>query len=199
MRWHPLIIRWCLSIYHTSPAAYRHIASKRNAFLVLPHVNTLKRYLNFTAPTTGFNPDVIQRLIVDSKLSTLKYHERNVSLLFDEMKIKSGLVYKRSSGKLIGFTEMGELNEELREFNSLCESSDETEREFASYVNVFMVRGISSRLCYSFGYHASLGFTADQLYPVVWEATRILEAIGFMVRVWVCSISYVETSFGSSS
>ena len=28
MRWYPLIFRWCLSIYQTSPAAYNHIASK---------------------------------------------------------------------------------------------------------------------------------------------------------------------------
>ena len=40
MRWHPLIVRWCLSIYHASPAAYRQIASKKNKFLVLPHVKT---------------------------------------------------------------------------------------------------------------------------------------------------------------
>ena len=35
------------------------------------------------------------------------------------------------------------------------------------------------------GYHASAGFTGDQLFPVVWEATRVLESIGFKVRNWV--------------
>ena len=45
-----------------------------------------------------------------------------------------------------------------------------------------MVRGICSR----FGHHASTGFTADQLFPLVLEATRILECIGFKVRAWVC-------------
>ena len=30
MRWHPLMMRWCLSIYHTSPAAYKHITSPIN-------------------------------------------------------------------------------------------------------------------------------------------------------------------------
>ena len=34
MRWHPLIIRWCLSIYQTSPAAYKHIASKQNIYCI---------------------------------------------------------------------------------------------------------------------------------------------------------------------
>ena len=72
MRWHPLIIRWCLSIYQSSPAAYRHIASKCDNFLVLPHINTLKKYINFTDPMIGFNPDIIKQLIKDSKLEVLE-------------------------------------------------------------------------------------------------------------------------------
>ena len=187
MRWHPLIIRWCLSIYHTSPAAYRQLASKGNKLIVLPHVNTLKKYINFTDPVTGFNPDIIEQLIQDSKLCGLDEFKKNVSLIYDEIKIKSGLVFKRSSGKLVGFTEMGEINEEIREFKSHCDAETaSTERAFASYVNVFMVRGICSNLCYTFGYHASIGFTASQLIPLVWEANGVLESIGFKVRAWVC-------------
>lgn len=95
MVWHPLIIRWCLSIYHTSPTAYRQLSSKHTKFMVLPHVNTLKKYINFTTPQTGFNPDVIERMIVDSKLKELKEYQKNVVICFDEMKIRSGLVYRR--------------------------------------------------------------------------------------------------------
>ena len=32
------------------------------------------------------------------------------------MKIKSGLVYSKSSGRVIGFTELGDMNNELNEF-----------------------------------------------------------------------------------
>ena len=88
-----------------------------------------------------------------------------MSLIFDEIKIKSGLVFRRSTGKLVGFTEMGELNEELRVLqDNLDVSKSSDERDFAKYVNVFMVRGIFSNLCYPFGYHASTGFNADQLF-----------------------------------
>ena len=72
-----------------------------------------------------------------------------------------------------------------KKFQNSCQN-DPDERQFASYVNVFMVRGICSNLCYPFGYHASTGFTADQLFPVVWEATYLLESMGFHVRTWVC-------------
>ena len=130
-------------------------------------MNTLKKYVNFTNASSGFNPDIISKLIEDSKINSLKEFEKNVSLIFDEIKIKSGLIYKKSSGKLIGFTEMGELNEEINEFQRGCdEGKSELDRQFSKYVNMFMVRGIFSNLCYPFGYHASVGFTADQLFPL---------------------------------
>ena len=38
------------------------------------------------------------------------------------MKIKSGLVYSKSSGTVIGFTELGNTNEELNEFDHAINS-----------------------------------------------------------------------------
>ena len=76
MRWHPLMIPWCLSIYHTSPAAFKHIPSKRNKFLVLPHVITLRKYINYTTPSSGFTKDIIQKTIIDSELSDLQENQK---------------------------------------------------------------------------------------------------------------------------
>ena len=59
MRWHPLIIRWCLSIYHSSPATYLKLSSKNLEFLNLLHISTLKKCSSFTSPSVGFNPDII--------------------------------------------------------------------------------------------------------------------------------------------
>jgi len=56
---------------------------------------TLKKYSNFTTSKSGFNPYIIQRLVAESDLENLAPHEKHVSLLFDEMKIKSDLVYQR--------------------------------------------------------------------------------------------------------
>ena len=96
MRWHPLIIRWCLSIYHKSPAAYKQLANRRINFLRLPHVNTLNKYSNFTQPQTGFNPDISKELVLDVGLEKLPYYKKNVVICHDEMKIKSNLVYSRT-------------------------------------------------------------------------------------------------------
>ena len=186
IRWHPLIIR-CLSIYQTSPAAYMHIARRQNKFIALPHINTLKKYIDFTDPMSSFNPNILDQILEDINFDGLKKHVKNVSIVFDEMKIQEGnLVYKKSTGKRIGYTEMGDLNEKISEFSVWCYSPEadtfNISKRIATYVNVFMVKGICSRLCTTFGHRASTGFTADQLFPLVWEATRILECVGFKMR-----------------
>ena len=55
--------------------------------------------------------DIIERLVAEIRLTEMKDHERNCTLLFDEMKIKSGLVFSRPTRKLIGFTEIRDINE----------------------------------------------------------------------------------------
>ena len=58
--------------------------------IFLPHKSTLLKYTGFTNMSTGYNYDVIKKFVDDIKLSALREHEKNVSLLFDETKIKSG-------------------------------------------------------------------------------------------------------------
>jgi len=184
MRWHPLIIRWCLSIYHTSPKAYRQMTSKKLQFIKLPHINTLKKFSSFTTPAAGFNVDIIQRLIVDSKIDEIPDYKKNVSIIFDEMRIKSDLVFRQSTGQLVGFTDLGDINNELRSFDAQV-SEDENRTDFATYILVYMVRGIFSNLIYPFGYFASLGFNAGELYPCTMLAIDVLDSIGFNVRALV--------------
>ena len=66
------------------------------------------------------------------------------------MKLQQGIVYKRSSGKLVGFCEMGDINQEIESFQARCvdkESSFLTiSKNIPKYVNVFMVRGIYKNL-----------------------------------------------------
>ena len=134
---------------------------------------------------TGFSPDIIKKLIKDSKLEILEEYQKNLSLLFDEMKVYSNLVYKKSAGEIVGFMEMGDINKAISQFHRKCEDSECLEsigKKVANYLNVCMVRGILSKLCY----HASIGFTGDQFFSLVWEPTQILEVIGFKLRVCVC-------------
>ena len=182
MRWHPLMIRWSLAIRHTSPAAYRQL--RNSGFLCLPCESTLSKFLNFTSPTSGFNVDIIKNLVSEANLSKEPEYKRNVSLVYDEMKISSKLVYSKSTGVLRGFLEGGDINDEMENFHRRIEGGD-VQRPLASYVNMFMVRGLFSSLAYAFGYFAGEGFNSGQLYPIVWSATEVLESVGFVVRCFV--------------
>ena len=83
---------------------YEHL--RQTGFIQLPHRTTLNQYTNFTDIGTGFNPDVIKRLHDDFKLNdeSVPPSHKICSLLFDEMKIKSGLIFsgKTRNIKLLG-------------------------------------------------------------------------------------------------
>ena len=119
----------------------------------------------------------------------MKEKDRHVLIAFDEMKIKSGLVYHKASGRLIGFTEMGDLNSEFSQFaQSTNESKSENlvfDRDLATHVNLYIVRGICSSLLYPFGYFATAGLTAHQLYFTTMEAIRVLTALNFKVCIFL--------------
>ena len=104
---------------------------KKSCFLKLPHKSTLLDYSIYATPQTGFNPEAIQKLYEEADLDNIREHERNVSLLFDEMKIHTELIYSKSTGKLIGFVEMGNINTEMEllERKCLAEKEDKSKEK----------------------------------------------------------------------
>lgn len=112
------------------------------------------------------------------------------------MKIKSKLVYSKSSGKLIGFTELGALNDEFKTYQaSFGEDETSVNQEFATHVNVFLVRGIFTSLIYPFGYFATSGITASQLYSCAMDAVGVLASIGLETRALVSDGAAVNRKF----
>ena len=91
VRYHPMIIRYCLSLVAKSPACYEEL--RRSKILKLPSQRTLRDYKNCIRPHTGFQEKVIE----DLKEQTNSYFDvqRYVVLLFDEMKITSNLVFDK--------------------------------------------------------------------------------------------------------
>uniref|UniRef100_A0A7M5VCI7 Transposable element P transposase n=1 Tax=Clytia hemisphaerica TaxID=252671 RepID=A0A7M5VCI7_9CNID len=181
MRWHPLIIRWAISIFLKSPATYRHL--KAGAFLNLPSETTLNAYSQFCSTNTGFDVKKIEQLLKEIKIDDCKDYEKNVALAFDEMHIKSGLVYDKGSGKLIGFTDLGDINTEIEKFEQQFAGSQE--RPLSTQILCFMVRGIYTHLNYPIGFFGTNGCRSDQIYNCAWEAVRVLEAVGLNVRAFI--------------
>ena len=91
MRYHPMIIRFCLSLASKSKSANEEL--RNSNILVLPSSRTLRDYKNAIAPQTGFRKQIIDDL---NKLTRDYFNIQ--CLLIDKMKIKSNLVFDKHSG-----------------------------------------------------------------------------------------------------
>jgi hypothetical protein len=60
MRWHPLVIKWCLRIYSRSHSLYADI--RDSGFLKLPSGRTLSDYKNFSSSKSGWQSSVLDAM-----------------------------------------------------------------------------------------------------------------------------------------
>ena len=143
---------------------------------------------------TSFNPDILKKYADEIKLSKLPEFMRSCSLMFDEMKIKSGIVFRKSSGKVIGFTETGDLNDEILSLERSL-SKKEKSRTIASHGLVLMLRGFFKHYNLPIAYFATKSASSEQLYSVIWEGVRVAEIVGFNVHALVCDGASSNRSF----
>ena len=91
MRWHPLMIRWCIYLRHQSQAAYETL--RQSKCISLPSQRTLRDYTHHIRPTNGFSAEVDMQLCQAANLKSSKKIDQYVILILDEMHIKESLVY----------------------------------------------------------------------------------------------------------
>lgn len=101
IRWHPLIVRWCLFLRHQSSKAYETL--RDSGLIVVPSQRTLRDYSNAVSAEPGFSAEVDHQFLLASKISTSPKYHSLVCILIDEMHIKEDLVYNKYTGKLVGF------------------------------------------------------------------------------------------------
>lgn len=173
-RWHPVIIKWCLNLKLMSSCTYH--ALRLSGFLKLPSERTLRDYTHYFQNKPGFQDEVNQQLLEEVEKLKLPPERKYVGLLLDEMKVKEGLVYNKTTGEIVGFTNLGDVNEQLLRLEQGGEHPP-----VAKYVLVLMVRGIMFKLEFSYAHFGTRGITGEVLYLIVWEAIQRLEASGLKV------------------
>eukprot|EP00731_Ephydatia_muelleri_P013194 Em0007g504a len=102
VRWHSLIICWCLYWRHRSSGAYEALRNSR--CIVLPSQRTLRDYTHFFKELVEFSVEVDRMLMEAVHVETCPEREKLVVLLMDEMYIREDIVYEKHSGKMIGFS-----------------------------------------------------------------------------------------------
>ena len=105
--------------------------------------------------------------------------QRQYVLLLDEMKVKTGLVFSKSSGELVGFADLGSANRDIESLLSKNPADSPHTPSLAKKMLVFMIRPV---------FKPSLSFPVAA-YPttdlngiaVTWEVIKALEPDDFPV------------------
>ncbi len=111
MKWHPLVIRFALNLKYMSTSAYR--AVRQSGVINLPSERTISDYTHWASAHNGVQVEFIEHFkhMLESDVSSPAQHQCALSM--DEMKIKSGLVFSKRTGSLVGFVDLGGANRDM--------------------------------------------------------------------------------------
>ena len=156
-----------------SPSAYREL--RDSGALVLPSERVLRDYRNYFTPKAGINKENVADL--HSKVASFGPTQQYVVLVMDEMKIQSNLVFDKSSGNLVGFTDLGD---PVTNFACLPD-----EDAIATHALAILVRGLCTDLKHVIAYFFTGNVTSYQLMPLSWKVVSTLE---LSLNLWVIGL-----------
>lgn len=80
-----------------------------------------------------------QQLIDLAKIDSCPEKDKYVIIIMDEMHIREDIVYDKHTGAILGFTNLGDLNNHLLEFEKTVVNDGEEKVELAKSMMVIMV------------------------------------------------------------
>lgn len=170
MRWHPLVIKWCLRIYAKSHSTYEDL--RDSGFLRLPTGRTLSDYKNFCSSKSGWQTSVLQAMSDNFKNQGLPQVGKFGGLFFDEVKIKEGLVFDPSTWELVGFVDLG--------------SDSSIQKNLATHVLQFYFKSIFTNFQFPCAYFLTRGISALNLNQLFWQGVGLLQGFGFTTILSCC-------------
>lgn len=181
VRWHPLMIRFALNLRYLSTSAYRALSN----YIALPSQRTLCDYTHVMDVSAGVSHPMIGKMKADMRFDDSSAPDRIVGILCDEMKVKSGLVFNKQSGRLVGFVDLGSLNSDLAALEkALSRDTGITAEppELAQSMLVLMARRVIKPSCtFPIAQFPTSSLSGEKLYPIVWDAIEAMEMNQFQV------------------
>ena len=95
-------------------------------------------------------------------------------LVFDEVKTKESLVFDKHETEVVGFVDMGDINNKLADLEKEC-STNHQHPTIATHMLVLMVRGVFTGLRFSYAHFPVTNSKAEVLFEIVWEAIERIE------------------------
>ena len=136
----------------------------------------------------GFSEDNDVMLMEAVQVDTCAERDKYVSILMDEMYIREDIVYEKHSGKMIGFANLGDVNNHLAIFEQRLKCTTANQSTMlspdclvAKTMMVFMVRGLLNKVQFPYAQFPCNQLTGDQLYDLFWEAVCRIETCGLKV------------------
>lgn len=115
IQWHPLIIRWALYLHHQSNGAYETL--QNSGVIALLTSKTLRDYWHLiSSSSSGFSATADEQLVNMIKNAKLSHLTKYILILIDEIYLKEGLVYNKSTGSLVGFSDLGSALQQLSDY-----------------------------------------------------------------------------------
>ena len=177
-RWHPLMIRFCLYLRHQSNKAYETL--RNSGCIKLPSQRTLRDYSHCVKASAGYSAEEDSQLMNAANAGSCPKWHKLLILLIDEIHIKESLVYDKHSGEMIGFVDLGEVNNRLTAFERSIEINDKVP-SLANSMLVIMARGLFTPLRFPYVQFPCLNISGELLFQPFWEAVYRLERMEFKV------------------
>ena len=185
MRWHPAIIRWCLYLHHRSSGCYNTL--RNSGVLSLPSERTLRDYKHFAPSSVGFCHSTDLQLLDRIKQLKPPHLSKYVGIVIDEMYIKEGLVYDKSTGTLTGYSDLGEVNNLLMAAEEkFKDPSSNKQRPLAKRTLVFMVTGLFTTLKFPYAQFPAASTKGAQLFQLLHQCIFHLTRLGLTVVSVTC-------------
>ena len=155
------------------------LRSQVRGILTLPCWRTLQDYTHFIKAGVGVQPEVTNQIVKEANVK--QEYQVYVAIVFDEMKIKEGLVYDKYECRIIGFIDLGPVNNAFASFERTLDESGGHTAPIAKQILVFMVRGIFMKPKFPYAQFPTSGVSGRSLFFLAWEVVRNLEVAGFKV------------------
>ena len=108
-----------------------------------------------------------------------------VTVVIDEMYIKAGLVFNKASGALVGFHNLGEVNDLLEDMEREVKNPN-TRRPLAKVMLVFMIQGLFTSMKFPYVQFAANSTKGATLFPLFRQVVNRLTRLDLCVVAVTC-------------
>ncbi len=98
-------------------------------------------------------------------------------------------------GAIVGFSDLGDLNNHLLAYEKSVTKDGEEKEEVAKSMMVVMVRGLFTKFQFAYAQFSCATVCGYHLYDIFWEAVERLERCGFRVLGCTCDGLSVNRTF----